>query len=139
MRTSACCSASTSGHAKQFVLKGAALFTLWTGKPHRATRDLDLLGFGDPGVEHVRQVFSEVLAREVADDGVHFDLTTLVVGLIREDQVSGLGTRSRLTLRLSRSRRSLISQHHNCVPTRARPSWPRRSKPWLSSVWPTAA
>jgi hypothetical protein len=30
------------------LLNGAALFTLWTGKPHRATRDLDLLGFGDP-------------------------------------------------------------------------------------------
>jgi len=28
---------SASGHAQQFVLKGAALFTLWTGKPHRAT------------------------------------------------------------------------------------------------------
>jgi hypothetical protein len=41
---------SASGHAQQFVLKGAALFTLWTGKPHRATRDFDLLGFGDPGV-----------------------------------------------------------------------------------------
>ena len=34
---------SASGHAQQFVLKGAALFVLWTGKPHRATRDLDPL------------------------------------------------------------------------------------------------
>ena len=30
---------------EQFVLKGAALFALWTGKPHQATRDLDLLVF----------------------------------------------------------------------------------------------
>ena len=37
---------ATSSHAEQFVLKGASLFTLWTGSPHRATRDLDLLGFG---------------------------------------------------------------------------------------------
>ena len=36
---------SDSGHAQQFVLKGAALFALWTGKPHQATRDLDLLVF----------------------------------------------------------------------------------------------
>jgi predicted nucleotidyltransferase component of viral defense system len=56
---------SASGHAQQFVLKGAALFALWTGKPHRATRDLDLLGFGDPGVAHVREVFSQVLAHDV--------------------------------------------------------------------------
>ena len=32
-----------SAHAARFVLKGAALFTLWTGRAHRATRDLDLL------------------------------------------------------------------------------------------------
>jgi predicted nucleotidyltransferase component of viral defense system len=57
---------ATSRHGERFVLKGAALFTLWTGKPHRATRDLDLLGFGDPGEGHVRQVFAEVLALAVA-------------------------------------------------------------------------
>ncbi|WP_437778357.1 nucleotidyl transferase AbiEii/AbiGii toxin family protein [Sorangium sp. So ce1097] len=48
---------ASSRHAQRFVLKGATLFTLWTGKPHRATRDLDLLGFGDPGVDHMREVF----------------------------------------------------------------------------------
>lgn len=32
---------ATSDHASKFVLKGAALFTLWTGEPHRATRDVD--------------------------------------------------------------------------------------------------
>jgi hypothetical protein len=62
------------------VLKGAALFTLWTGKPHRATRDLDLLGFGDPGEGHVREVFGEVLALDVADDGVRFPGTSLGTG-----------------------------------------------------------
>lgn len=35
---------ATSAHANRFVLKGAALVTVWTGKPHRATRDLELLG-----------------------------------------------------------------------------------------------
>jgi hypothetical protein len=69
-----------------FVLKGAALFTLWTGKPHRATRDLDLLGFGDPSEAHIRDVFTEILAQEVPNDGVRFDLGSLAVGLIREGQ-----------------------------------------------------
>ena len=36
-----------SPHGARFVLKGATLFTVWTGQPHRATRDVDLLGFGD--------------------------------------------------------------------------------------------
>jgi predicted nucleotidyltransferase component of viral defense system len=69
---------SASGHAQQFVLKGAALFALWTGKPHRATRDLDLLGFGAPGVAHVREVFTKVLAHDVVDDGVQFDLSVRI-------------------------------------------------------------
>lgn len=91
---------ATSEHGQRFVLKGAALFTLWTGKPHRATRDLDLLGFGDPGEEHVREVFAEVLALGVPDDGVRFDLGTLSVGLIREEQEYG-GVRVELLARLT--------------------------------------
>ncbi|HET7506031.1 MAG TPA: nucleotidyl transferase AbiEii/AbiGii toxin family protein, partial [Kofleriaceae bacterium] len=80
---------ATSEHGERFVLKGAALFTLWTGRPHRATRDLDLLGYGDPGVENVREIFADVLALDVPDDGVRFDLGTLTAGLIREEQEYG--------------------------------------------------
>ena len=67
-----------SPHADSFVLKGAALFTVWTGRPHRATRDIDLLGFGDTTEAHIRDVFAEVLAHEVADDGLRFDLSTIL-------------------------------------------------------------
>lgn len=91
---------AASRHVEQYVLKGAALFTLWAGKPHRATRDLDFLGFGDPGVDHVRDVMTEVLALEVPDDGVRFDLGTLAVGLIREDQAYG-GVRVELVARVT--------------------------------------
>jgi len=91
---------ASSPHAGHFVLKGASLFTLWTGKPHRATRDLDLLGFGDSGVEHVREVFTEVLALDVPDDGVRFDLDTLVAGLIRDEQEYG-GVRVELVARVT--------------------------------------
>lgn len=80
---------ATSRHAPHFVLKGAALFTLWTGKPHRATRDLDLLGFGDLGEENLRDVFADVLTLEVADDGVTFDLGSLEVGPIRQGKDYG--------------------------------------------------
>ena len=91
---------ASSRHGQSLVLKGAALFTLWTGKPHRATRDLDLLGFGDPGVDRMREVFAEVLALDVADDGVRFDLGTLVVGLIREEQEYG-GVRCEFVARIT--------------------------------------
>ncbi len=80
---------AASRHGPRFVLKGAALFTLWTGKPHRATRDIDLLGFGDPGEAHLREVFAEVLATAGQDDGVTFDLASLQVGPIREGQEYG--------------------------------------------------
>lgn len=94
---------ASSRHASSFVLKGAALFTLWTGKPHRATRDLDLLGFGDPSVDHLREVFSEVLSLGVVDDGVRFDLDSLSVGPIREEQEYG-GVRVELIARIVTAR-----------------------------------
>jgi predicted nucleotidyltransferase component of viral defense system len=78
-----------SPHASRFVLKGAALFSAWTGEPHRATRDVDFLGFGDPSEDHIRSIFTDVLALEVDDDGVHFDVGTLHVGPIREEQEYG--------------------------------------------------
>jgi predicted nucleotidyltransferase component of viral defense system len=78
-----------SPHAGLFLLKGAALFTLWTGQAHRATRDVDLLGFGEPSVERLRAIFTEVVALDVDDDGVVFDASSLKVEPIREDQLYG--------------------------------------------------
>lgn len=80
---------ASSVHADRFILKGAALFTLWVGQPHRATRDLDLLGFGDAGEGHLRDVFVEVLGRSMPEDGVAFDVDVLEVGPIRDDQEYG--------------------------------------------------
>ena len=42
---------SQSRHADRFVLKGAMLMMSWFEDPHCGTRDLDLLGFGDPEPE----------------------------------------------------------------------------------------
>ena len=77
---------SKSRHAPRFILKGATLFTVWTGAPHRATRDVDLLGSGDSSEDHIREVFVELLALELEDDGVRFDADAIQVGPIREDQ-----------------------------------------------------
>src|ERR1700687_4833566 len=51
---------SRSVHREQFVLKGAMLFALWEPTLHRVTRDLDLLGFGEPTQERSAAVFREL-------------------------------------------------------------------------------
>lgn len=61
-----------SRHAEQFILKGAVLFQLWTGQAHRATRDLDLLGHGEPSTDRLHQVFQDVCSMTVDDDGLTF-------------------------------------------------------------------
>jgi hypothetical protein len=50
---------------------------------------MDLLGFGDPSVERLRAIFTEVVALDVDDDGVVFDTSSLKVEPIREDQLYG--------------------------------------------------
>lgn len=80
---------SRSDHADRFVLKGAALFVLWTGALLRATRDLDLLGFGEPGDKRIAAVFDQVLVLDVDEDGVRFDRESVSVGPIRDDQRYG--------------------------------------------------
>ncbi|MDQ3031756.1 MAG: nucleotidyl transferase AbiEii/AbiGii toxin family protein [Myxococcota bacterium] len=94
---------SRSEHAARFVLKGATLFTLWRGNPHRATRDLDLLGFGPPAPEAVRAALVDVLELDVEADGLVFDLGSLVVRPIREDQDYG-GVRGTFVARLEAAR-----------------------------------
>lgn len=93
---------SLSPHRERFVLKGAMLLTTWFDEPHRATRDVDLLGFGDPAHEALLGTFREVMAIE-ADDGVVFDLEGLAIEVIREEVEYG-GSRLRTTAALAGAR-----------------------------------
>ena len=90
-----------SPHASTFILKGALLFALWEDHPHRATRDADLLGFGPPEVDRIAQVFRDLCAVPVDDDGLLFLPETVRARRIREQQeyggirvvlLAGLGT-----------------------------------------------
>ncbi len=63
---------SRSPHRDRFVLKGAMLFSVWSETPHRATRDLDLLGHGDHDVATLITTFKEICRTSVEDDGVVF-------------------------------------------------------------------
>tara|TARA_R110000824_G_scaffold366730_1_gene555431 strand:- start:28245 stop:29114 length:870 start_codon:yes stop_codon:yes gene_type:complete len=96
---------SQSPHADRFVLKGAMLMMSWFDDPHRGTRDLDLLGFGDPGAEPMLATFREILAQEAAD-GVEFDVDALRVDRIREEVEYG-GLRLRTTAAIGGARISL--------------------------------
>ncbi len=89
---------SKSAHREKFVLKGAMLMRHWFDDPHRPTRDLDLLGFGDSDPELTLKIFHEVCAIK-ADDAVTFDIDGLVVDRVRDDSgYSGLRLKTYATV-----------------------------------------
>lgn len=75
-----------SRYHNQFLLKGAMLFAVWGGAPHRPTRDLDLLGFGPNDLPQVQAVFQNICQVPVEPDGLKFLPDTVRVSEIREDQ-----------------------------------------------------
>jgi hypothetical protein len=75
-----------SPHRGRFVLKGAMLFQLWTGQPHRSTLDLDLLADADETVAHYEDLIRDVCVLAVEDDGLRFPPETVRGEAIREDQ-----------------------------------------------------
>ena len=84
-----------SPHAHRFVLKGAMLLMAWFDEPFRGSRDLDLLGRGDPDPQSVLEDFREILGMEHRD-GVRFDADRARIDRIREDNEYG-GLRIRTT------------------------------------------
>jgi predicted nucleotidyltransferase component of viral defense system len=97
---------SLSPHRNRFVLKGAMLMTTWFDDPHRPTRDVDFLGYGDPAPDAMLVTFREICAIAV-DDGMVFDVEALRVELIREELEYG-GLRLRTTGALAGARITVI-------------------------------
>ena len=97
---------STTPHRDRFVLKGAMLMTTWFDDPHRPTRDVDFLGYGDPAPESMLAVFKEICAIE-ENDGISFDVDALRVEMIREELEYG-GLRLRTTARLAGARITVV-------------------------------
>lgn len=93
---------SISKHRNRFALKGAMLVTTWFEDPHRPTRDLDLLGFGEPSSDAMLAVWKEVFAIDT-EDGVTFDGEGLRVRPIREELEYG-GVRLQTTATLARAK-----------------------------------
>lgn len=94
---------SRSPRADRFVLKGALLFRVWAADLHRPTKDLDLLGFGDPTPDAVAAAVREIIATAVPDDGLRFDPASVTAAEIREEQEYG-GIRAKLVAMLGDAR-----------------------------------
>lgn len=92
-----------AGHADRFVLKGAQLLHVYSGERYRPTRDLDLLGFGDPDPEGLAGVFRELCTLDVEPDGLAFDAASVTADAIRDADRYG-GVRVRLTAPLAKAR-----------------------------------
>ncbi len=94
---------SQSPYVHQFILKGAVLFQLWSDQPHRPTRDVDLLGFGEPSPQRIAIMLQEICAIDVPDDGLTFDQKSIQVEQIKtEDAYQGI--RARLVASLVNAR-----------------------------------
>lgn len=68
--------------------------------PHRATRDIDLLVFGEPTSERLRRVVLDLISVESIEDGVRFEESSLDVLPIRKGRDYG-GLRVLLKAKIS--------------------------------------
>lgn len=86
---------SQSGYRDRFILKGAMLFVLWGDQPHRPTRDVDFLAFGDSSEAGLQAIFRELCNVTVEDDGLTLMTDSVQVEVIRDATEYG-GIRVRL-------------------------------------------
>jgi len=73
-----------STHRDRFAIKGATLFTLWTGDTHRPTKDLDLLGWGSSAIREVEETIRAICKVE-GNDGILFDGESVEGTRIKEE------------------------------------------------------
>ena len=91
-----------SEYRERFVLKGAQLFRIWEVEEHRPTRDLDLLGYGNPTEEAIQMIFTELIQMDIdPDDGLEW--REVAVTPIR-DVVEYGGIRAKVDVRLAGAR-----------------------------------
>lgn len=97
---------SASNEAGSNPIVGSALSAQRPHRAHRATHDLDLLGFGSADLARLEQVFRDLCQLQVAsgeDDGLTFQPATVRAAPIREEQEYG-GIRVHLLAMLGKAR-----------------------------------
>jgi hypothetical protein len=75
---------SKSPHADGFILKGALMFSVWSGPGTRPTMDIDLLGRIDNSLEMVAAAMKDACAVDVEADGMSFNGETVTAARITE-------------------------------------------------------
>lgn len=94
---------SVSEYKDQFLLKGAALFSLWFDEPHRPTKDLDLLGFGPNDIPALEETIKSICRIKTEEDGLEFPADTVRGERIREEEAYQ-GVRVKFTALLGRAK-----------------------------------
>jgi len=90
---------SVSDKRDDFILKGAMLFAVWRDDPFRPTRDLDLLGHGDPAPAEIAASIRTICTVDAADDGVVFDADAIRAAPIRDEaEYGGVRVRTNATI-----------------------------------------
>jgi predicted nucleotidyltransferase component of viral defense system len=74
-----------SPYRDKFTLKGATLFTLWTGHTHRPTKDLDLLGRGSSSDIAEIETTIQAICQIQDDDGILFENESVEGARIKEE------------------------------------------------------
>ena len=95
---------SQSAAADQFLLKGACLFLVWNERTYRPTRDVDLLGYGNPDPAALVTLFHALCSEDQSyDDGLRFLPDSVRAEQIKEEQEYE-GVRIRLRALLQNAR-----------------------------------
>ncbi len=76
---------SKSPHADRFILKGALMFSAWSGPASRPTMDIDLLGRIDNSLEVIVAAMKDACRMDVKADGMYFNPKMVTAGRITED------------------------------------------------------
>jgi hypothetical protein len=76
---------SRSPHADRFILKGALMFSVWSGQEPRPTMDIDLLGRIDNSLEVIVAFIKDACEMEVSEDGLSFNAETVTAARITEE------------------------------------------------------
>ena len=95
---------SVSKYRSEFVLKGAMLFSFWSGDALRATKDVDFLKSGEASIDYLTLVFTDLCEQGAElDDGLIFDETSVRAEEIKEENAYG-GVRVTIRARLANAR-----------------------------------
>jgi len=92
-----------SEYSSKFILKGATLIAVWSGKEFRPTRDIDFLGYGDYSDEELIKIFRDICSIDIESDGIKYDLKSINIDTIREDN-KYMGNRVKLFSKIENTR-----------------------------------